>query len=163
MLLDDIEIIIRTKSDKKRAVTSVDIKNEKSTSITVRNGYSGSKKRQKYTVNGSGAYWKNGCALALVKTYLLEHPSTYHTIVSIFNGHIPNYVLSKEEVEGKAGQSIDRNITKRWHMDDPLASSDGITFYVTTQVGDGCPIDFRNIVSLSEELGYRIEPIDVPE
>ena len=97
--------------------------------------------------------------MELVKAYLSDHPSTYHTIVSIFNGYVPNYVLSKEEVERKEGNSFDRSKTKRWHKDSPLVSSDGVTFYVTTQVGDNCPIDFKDIVSLSERLGYKIEPI----
>lgn len=159
MLLDDIEIVIRRKRKNAPIATLAEIKNEDPTLIDVWNERGTSKKRQKYTVNGRGAYYKNGSALELVKAYLNDHPSTYKTIVSIFNGYIPNYVLSKEEVERKEGHSFDRSKTKRWHKDSPLVSSDGITFYVTTQVGDNCPIDFKDIVSLSEKLGYKIEPI----
>lgn len=159
MLLDDIEITLKRKSDNKSISTSVDNRMVVPTQIPVRNEYSSSKKKQKYTVNGRGAYYKNGSALELVKAYLSDHPSSYNTIVSIFNGYVPNYVLSKEEVDRKEEHSFDRSKTKRWHKDSPLVSSDGITFYVTTQVGDNCPIDFKDIVSLSEELGYKIEPI----
>lgn len=158
-LLDDIEITLKRKCDKISTSTFVDITMDVPNQIPVSNEYSTSKKRLKYTVNGRGAYYKNGSALELVKAYLSDHPSTYNTIVSIFNGYVPNYVLSKEEVERKEGRSFDRSKTKRWHKDSPLISSDGITFYVTTQVGDNCPIDFKDIVSLSEELGYKIEPI----
>lgn len=159
LLLDDIEIILKQKSDNKLISTFVENRMEIPTQIPVRNEYSTSKKRQKYTVNGRGAYYKNGSALELVKAYLSDHPSSYNTLVSIFNGYVPNYVLSKEEVDRKEGQSYDRSKTKRWHKDSPLISSDGITFYVTTQVGDNCPIDFKDIVSLPEKLGYKIEPI----
>ena len=158
-LLDDLEIVIRRKCYNAPIATLTEIKNEVPTVIDVWNERGTSKKRHKYTVNGRGAYYKNGSALELVKAYLSDHPSTYHTIVSIFNGYVPNYVLSKEEVERKEGNSFDRSKTKRWHKDSPLVSSDGITFYVTTQVGDNCPIDFKDIVSLSEKLGYKIEPI----
>ncbi|MGN0189148.1 MAG: type I restriction endonuclease [Candidatus Cryptobacteroides sp.] len=159
MLLGDIEISLIRKSDNKPNTSLVNVENEIPTRITGGNDFITSKKRQRYTVNGRGKYCKNGSALELVKAYLSEHPSTYRTIDSIFNGHIPNYVLPKEEVERKEENSFDRNKTKRWHKDSPLISSDGIIFYVTTQVGDGCPIDFRDIVSLSVNLGYKIEPI----
>ena len=158
-LLDDIEITLSRKCNNILTSTIVDITNEVPTHMPIRNEYGTPKKRRKYTVNGSGAYYKNGSALELVKAYLREHPSTYNDIVSIFNGYIPNYVLSKEEVDKKEGHSLDRSKTKRWHKDCPLISSDGITFYVTTQVGDNCPIDFKDIVSLSVKLGYKIEPI----
>lgn len=159
ILIDNIDISLRRKCDNLSISSFVDITNEMPSQISSSNDYYTSKKRQKYTVNGRGAYYKNGSALELVKAYLSDHPSTYHTIVSIFNGYIPNYVLSKEEVERKEGHSFDRSKTKRWHKDSPLVSSDGVTFYVTTQVGDNCPIDFKDIVSLSEKLGYKIEPI----
>lgn len=159
MLLDDIEITIKRRRDIMPTSPSIDITNITTTHVPGRNEYGTSKRRQKYSVNGQGAYYKNGSALELVKVYLREHPTTYHTIVSIFNGHIPNFVLSKEEVERKEGLSFDRSKTKRWHKDSPLISSDGVTFYVTTQVGDNCPIDFKDIVSLSKKLGYKIEPI----
>lgn len=158
-LLGDMEIVIRRKRNNAPIATFAEIKNEAPTVIDVWNERDTSQKRQKYTVNGRGAYYKNGSALELVKAYLSDHPSTYNTIVSIFNGYVPNYVLSKEEVERKEGVSFDRSKTKRWHKDNPLISSDGVTFYVTTQVGDNCPIDFKDIVSLSEKLGYKIEPI----
>lgn len=159
MILDDIEITLKRKNDNISTSSFVDITREFPTQIPVRNEFRTSKKRLKYSINGKGAYYKNGSALELVKVYLSDHPSTYNSIVSIFNGYIPNYVLSKEEVERKEGHSFDKNKTKRWHKDSPLVSSDGVTFYVTTQVGDNCPIDFKDIVSLSERLGYKIEPI----
>lgn len=159
ILLDDIEITVKRKCNNTSTSTIVDISREVPTQIPVRHAYGTSKKRVKYSVNGRGSYYKNGSALELVKAYLSDHPSTYNTIASIFNGYIPNYVLSKEEVERKEGHSFDRSKTKRWHKDSPLVSSDGVTFYVTTQVGDNCPIDFKDIVSLSEKLGYKIEPI----
>ena len=83
----------------------------------------------------------------------------------MFNGQLPyklkpkKYVLSKDEVETWKKTSTDMRKDTRWREKSPLVSSDGITFYVTTQVGDNCPIDFKDIVSLSEKLGYKIEPI----
>lgn len=158
-LLDNINIVLSRKCNNIPNDSFAGMTDEVPPFIAGNNEHSISKRRQKYSVNGSGSYYKNGSALELVKAYLKEHPSTYHTIDLIFNGKIPNYVLSKEEVEKKEGRSYDRSKTKRWHKESPLVSSDGITFYVTTQVGDNCPIDFKNIVMLSEELGYKIEPI----
>ena len=159
MILDEIEITLKRKNCNIITSSFVDIPREHPAQITIRNEFSASKKRQKYSVNGKGAYYKNGSALELVKVYLNDHPSTYNSIAAIFNGYVPNYVLSKEEVERKEGRSFDRSKTKRWHKDCPLVSSDGVTFYVTTQVGDNCPIDFKDIVLLSERLGYKIEPL----
>lgn len=157
VLLNDIEIVLRQKCHIVPTASTSDIKD--TISIIDKNKYDVSKKGQMYTVNGKGAFCKNRSALELVKSYLREHPSTFSAIISIFNKQIPNYVLSKEEVENKESHSSDKKITKRWHKDSPLISSDGITFYVTTQVGDSCSIDFKKIVSLSEKLGYKIEPI----
>ncbi|MBO5025660.1 MAG: type I restriction enzyme HsdR N-terminal domain-containing protein [Bacteroidaceae bacterium] len=155
ILMNDIEIVLRRKSQTVQTPLSVGVVS--STPVVSRYEYKPSKKRQMYSVNGKGAYCKNRSALELVRSYLRDHPSSYHTIVSVFNGHVPNYVSSKEEVEYKEGESYDRSKTKRWHKDSPLVSSDGVTFYVTTQVGDNCPTDFKDIVSLSEDLGYKIE------
>ena len=156
-ILADIEIIVKNKNvypqhevtEVYHAVSSSKLERE----------HEPSKRRQKYSVNGKGAYYKNGSALELVRTYITEHPSTYHSIVSTFNSYVPNLVLSKQEVDAKKERSFDRSKTKRWHEDSPLTSSDGITFYVTTQVGDNCPIDFKDIVALANKLGYKIEPI----
>lgn len=158
-LLGIIEIVPRRKSENIPTVSCVDVNNVIPAIMPGGKEYSTSNKRQKYSVNGIGAYYKNGSALELVKAYLKDNPSTYHTFVSVFNGPIPNYVISKEEMEIKERSSFDKNKTKRWHKDSPLVSSDGITFYVTTQVGDNCPIDFKDIVLLSKKLGYKIEPI----
>ena len=158
-LLDNINIVLSRKCNNIPNDSFAGMTDEVPPFIAGNKEHSISKRNQKYSVNGSGSYCKNGSALELVKAYLKEHPSTYHTIDLIFNGKIPNYVLSKEEVEKKEGRSHDRSKTKRWHKESPLVSSDGITFYVTTQVGDNCKIDFKDIVMLSEKLGYKIEPI----
>ena len=158
MLLDGIEIVLRRKCDNVLTSAFIDDRKEVSNYISVKVEDRTPKQRQKYTVNGRGEYWKNESALELVKAYLSDHPSTYQSIVSIFNRNIPNYVLSIEEVGRKERGSSDKSIEKRWHRDSPLVSSDGITFYVTTQLGDGCRNDFKEIVSLSERLGYKIEP-----
>lgn len=156
-IFNDIEIVIRRKNNDVQAEPRTSFIQTNSEVNKAKNAPS--QRRQKYMINRQGSYYKNAAALGLVRLYLQEHPSTYRKIESIFNTQVPNYVLSKEEVERKEERSYDRNKTKRWHKDFPLVSSDGITFYVTTQVGDGCPIDFKDIVSLSDRLGYKIEPI----
>ena len=118
-----------------------------------------SKTNGKYSVDGKGAYGKNRSALELVKCYLERHPSTWNSIESLFNGRIPHLLWTMEEIEEKRRISKDKRLDKRWHLDTPLYSSDGVNFFVSTQVGDKCPIDFIDIVSLSEELGIKIEPI----
>ena len=159
-ILDEIEIAIRRKNDNIPIDKPIKTYYQESAVTTVKNEYGSSYRRKKYSVNGRGAYFKNGYALELVKEYLKDHPfTTYNNIVLIFNGHIPNYVKSEVEVENKERLSSDRNASKRWHIGCPLVSSDGVTFYVTTQVGEGCPIDFNEIVMLSKKLGYDIEPV----
>lgn len=156
-ILADVEIILKSKHVPQK-YESTETYHAVSAPI-LRKEYEPSKRRQKYSVNGRGAYYKNGSALELVKAFTTDHPSTYHSIVSTFNSYVPNMVLSKQEVDAKKERSYDRSKTKRWHEDSPLISSDGITFYVTTQVGDNCPIDFKDIVALADKLGYKIEPI----
>ncbi|MCD8236572.1 MAG: type I restriction enzyme HsdR N-terminal domain-containing protein [Prevotellaceae bacterium] len=155
ILMNDIEIVLRRKSKTVQTPPSVGIVS--STPVAGRYEYKPSKKRPMYSVNGKGAYCKNRSALELVRSYLRDYRPSYHTIVSVFNGHVPNYVASKEEVEKWKKTSTDKRKNSRWHEKETLESSDGITFYVTKMVGDNCPTDFKDIVSLSEDLGYKIE------
>ena len=163
ILMNDVEVVLRRKNRTVQETPFVDVAN--STPIVSRNEYKPSEEMQKYSVNGKGAYYKGESALELVRSYLNDHPSTYNDIVSIFNGRLPykrapkKYVLSKEEVEKWKKTSTDKRKNKRWYEKSSLISSDGVTFYVTAQVGDGCFIDFKDIVSLSESLGYKIEPL----
>ena len=163
MLLGDIVITLRrrcqTPQQSKPAYTT------SPTPIVDNNELKFNKKNQMFSINGKGVFTKRECAFELVKLYIEDSPSAYNTIVSIFNGQLPykrkpkKFVLSKEEVDNWKKTSNDKNKDNRWREKSPLVSSDGITFYVTTQVGDNCPIDFKDIVSLSEKLGYKIEPI----
>lgn len=116
--------------------------------------------RQKFSINGKGQYYKNGCALELVRLYVEANPMPYLEIKRFFDAKIRNLVLSKDEVMRKASMSFDKSKTKRWHEDSPLVSTDGVTFYVTTQVGSNCPIDFEDILLVAKQLGYNIEAID---
>lgn len=160
VLMEDIEIVINRKS-KLNPIESFDYEAHMafSSQSDVVNGQRKKKPRRMYSINGKGAYCKNKSALELVRAYIADHPSTYQAICALFNGHVPNYVLAKREVDAKKRDSSDKNKSKRWHEDVPLKSSDGIIFYVTTQVGEGCPIDFNDIVSLASKLGYNIEPV----
>lgn len=152
-ILDNIEIVLRNK-EQSAQLESIHT-TYKFTPTTDQKQFEQPKKRQKYSLNGHGAYCKNVTALELVKLYIKDHPSSYHTIESIFNSQISYYVLSKEEVEYKEIHSYDQNIYKRWHKNSPLVSNDGVIFYVTTQIGN----NFKYIISLSEKLGYKIEQI----
>ena len=163
MLLDDVEIILKRKW---QTIQQTPLNNNASSiSVSGINEPKSNKKEQKFSINGKGIFGKGECAFELVKLYIGDHPSSYDKIVSVFNGQLPykrkpkKYVLSKKEVENKKKTSTDKTKNNRWREKSPLVSSDGITFYVTTQVGDNCPIDFKDIVSLSENLGYKIEPI----
>ncbi len=163
MLMDDIEITLKWRRQTIQQPPLINIAS--SMPVLGINESKSNKKEQKFSIKAKGIFSKGECAFELVKQYIDDHPSTYNTIVSVFNGHLPykrrpkKYVLSKEEVENWKKTSTDKNKDIRWREKSPLVSSDGITFYVTTQVGDNCPIDFKDIVSLSEKLGYKIEPI----
>lgn len=163
MLLNDIEITLKRRRQTIQQTPLINIAS--SMPVLGINESKSNTKEQKFSIKGKGIFSKGECAFELVKQYIDDHPSTYNTIVSVFNGHLPykrrpkKYVLSKEDVENWKKTSTDKNKDIRWREKKPLVSSDGITFYVTTQVGDNCPIDFKDIVSLSEKLGYKIEPI----
>lgn len=119
-----------------------------------------SRGRQYYSVNGKGKYNKGKCALEVVKLYISDHPSaTWSQLVSTFNTRVYNYISLKEEVEEREQKSNDRSNTRRWFKDNPLHRSDGQIFYVTTQVGTGCPTNFEDIVKLAGELNYKIEEL----
>lgn len=154
-ILDNIEIVLRNKEQP----TQLESIHTTLKFAPTTDQKQPSKPRKKYSINGVGSYCKNGIAFELVKLYIKDHPSSYHTIESFFNRQIPNYVLSKKEVELKEINSSDKTKDQRWRKNSPLESNDGIVFYVTTQVGEDCPIDFNDIVSLSEKLGYKIEQI----
>lgn len=119
-----------------------------------------SRGRLYYSINGEGKYNKGKCALEVVKLYISDHPSaTWSQLVSTFNTWVYNYITLKEEVEEREQKSNDRSKTRRWFKDEPLHSSDGQIFYVTTQVGTGCPTNFEDIVKLAGELNYKIEEL----
>ena len=117
-------------------------------------------KREKFTINGKGAFYKNGCMVEVIRQYIKEKSLTYQEIKNFFDERIPNLVRSIDEVKRHQQGSFDKSKNTRWHFKSPLRSSDGVDFLVSTQVGDGCPIDFNDIVSLSAKLGYYIEKIN---
>ena len=163
LLLDDIEIILRRRCQTTQQTPPAHIPSPMS--ILGVNESKSNKKGPKFSIRGKGIFGKGECAFELVKQYIDDHPSTYNTIVSVFNGQLPykrkpkQYVLSKKEVENWKRTADDSIKDKRWREKSPLVSSDNIAFYVSTQVGDGCEIDFKDVVSLSEKLGYKIEPL----
>ena len=114
-------------------------------------------RRGNFSINGEGHYCKNRCALEVVKRYSREKDLSYKEIESFFNGRIPNLVMSYDEVVRKQQNSYDKAKDKRWHFKYPLKSSDGIVFLVSTQIGDGCPIDFKEVLRLASSLGYDIK------
>lgn len=97
--------------------------------------------------------------LEVIKQHIEKYNLTYKRIESIFGDKIPHLIMPAEEVKRKQQASFDKAKRSRWHFKSPLKSSDGIGFLVSTQVGDNCPIDFKDIVSLSAQLGYMIEKI----
>lgn len=117
------------------------------------------RQRSNFSINGEGSFCKNRCALEVVKRYSREKNLSYKAIDSFFNGRIPNLVMRYDEVIRKQKNSYDNAKDKRWHFKYPLKSSDGIAFLVSTQVGEGCPIDFKEIVRLAASLGYDIKKI----
>lgn len=117
-------------------------------------------KREKFSINGEGAFYKNGCALEVVRQYVKNNNLTYNRIESLLCGKIPHLVMAVDEIKRKQQESFDKSKNSRWHFKSPLKSADGIEFLVTTQIGDGCPIDFKDIISLAALLGYKIEKID---
>ena len=159
-ILDEIEIAIRRKNNTAHNTSSITPKQS-----IFRNRNKKATQNYLFSIKGKGLFNIGECAFELVKQYLDNHPSTYRAIVSIFNEQLPfktkpkRYVWSKEEVENWKKTSNDKNKDIRWRENCPLVSSDGVTFYVTTQVGEGCPIDFNEIVRLSKKLGYDIEPV----
>lgn len=96
----------------------------------------------------------------VIRQYTKKKSLAYKGIKNFFDERIPNLVMSVDEVKRKQQGSFDKSKDTRWHFKSPLRSSDGVEFLVSTQVGEGCPIDFNDIVSLSAELGYNIEKID---
>ena len=117
-------------------------------------------KRDRFTINGEGKFYKNGCMVEVIRQYTKKKSLAYKGIKNFFDERIPNLVMSVDEVKRKQQGSFDKSKDTRWHFKSPLRSSDGVEFLVSTQVGEGCPIDFNDIVSLSAELGYNIEKID---
>lgn len=115
--------------------------------------------RDWFSINGHGRFPKNGCMLEVIKQHIEKYNLTYKRIESIFGDKIPHLIMPAEEVKRKQQASFDKAKRSRWHFKSPLKSSDGIEFLVSTQVGDNCPIDFKDIVSLSAQLGYKIEKI----
>lgn len=117
-------------------------------------------KRERFTINGEGKLYKNGCMVEVIRQYTKEKNLTYKEIKTFFDERIPNLIMSVDEVKRQQQGSFDKSKDTRWHFKSPLRSSDGVDFLVSTQVGDGCRIDFNDILSLSSELGYNIEKID---
>ena len=117
-------------------------------------------KREKFSINGKGAFCKNGCALEVVKQYVAKNNLTYKRIESLFCSEIPHLLKPVNEIISKQQESFDKKPNSRWHFKSLLKSADGIDFLVTTQIGDNCPIDFKDVVTLAASLGYNIEKID---
>jgi hypothetical protein len=88
----------------------------------------------------------------VIRQYTKKKSLAYKGIKNFFDERIPNLVMSVDEVKRKQQGSFDKSKDTRWHFKSPLRSSDGVEFLVSTQVGEGCPIDFNDIVSLSAEL-----------
>ena len=157
-IIDEVNIIVRRKES--ACQSSVPTYCEKSVEPTYQNERKTSRGRQYYSINGKGKYNKGKCALEIVKLYLRDNPSTiWSQLDSLFNTEVYNYITLKEVVEEREEKSNDRSKTRRWFKDDPIQSSDGKTFYVTTQVGTGCQTNFEDIVKLAAKLGYQVEEL----
>ena len=96
----------------------------------------------------------------VVKQYVAKNNLTYKRIESLFCSEIPHLLKPVNEIISKQQESFDKKPNSRWHFKSPLKSADGIDFLVTTQIGDNCPIDFKDVVTLAASLGYNIEKID---
>lgn len=117
-------------------------------------------KRELFTINGDGAFYKNGCALEIIRRYVKDKNPTFKDIKLVLDEKTPHLVMSVDEINRRNNNSSDKSKNSRWHYKSPLKSFDGIEFLVSTQVGDNCPIDFKDIVSLAETLGYKIRRKD---
>ncbi|MGN0237301.1 MAG: type I restriction enzyme HsdR N-terminal domain-containing protein [Lepagella sp.] len=153
--LDDVEISIKDKI----SVSPIAISPIQTDRIRVAKDVT-PKERKLFSINGKGLYNKSRCALELIRMYTNDHPSPYDEVTKLFNRDMPHFVMTETEVNMKILSSKDTNISTRWHINQPLLSSDGIRFYVTTQIGDNCRYNFKSIVKLAELLGYTIKPVN---
>ena len=78
----------------------------------------------------------------VIRQYIKERSLTYKEIETFFDERIPNLIMSVDRVKKQQQDSFDKSKNTRWHFKSPLTSSDGVDFLVSTQVGDGCRIDF---------------------
>lgn len=113
----------------------------------------------KYSFNG-GKYNKRDLVLAVVKFYMEQHQPTHDVLLKTF----PDKLQGSRGVVKKKDQILDE---RRYSMDFPLRTSDGVEVVVCNQWGlldDGYNTirqDIGNFIEHVEKtLGYKIEKID---
>ena len=119
----------------------------------------------KYKLNGSYPMGKNEFVLAVVKTYLREHPEmTYQELEDIFKPQLQKSGNRIDDPKTSYGQGVIRSLVyikqrgyddRRYH-DEILYSSDKVPFKVCTQWGIG---NIGNIVELAKRLGYKVDEV----
>lgn len=104
----------------------------------------------KYSILGGKQLAKNRFVLAVVRTYVSEHPKTYREYAKIFNA-------LKMDAQGvvKEFDSLPRNQIRNYFTDDRdfLKSQDGVTFVVCNQWTFQ---SVQPIVQFANSLGYNV-------
>ena len=119
-----------------------------------------SSKREKYSINNSGAYRKCTVPYEAIKLYSLNHPSLpASTIIKIWSAlnikHIPHLIESEQDFERREQNSKDakfRDKAKKLTINDE-------TVYISNQFNPGRIKEFIQKVN-AQDWGINIEEID---
>lgn len=117
-------------------------------------------KREKYSINNSGAYGKCAVPYEAIKQYSLSHPTLpASTIIKIWSSlnikHIPHLIESEQDFEKRGQNTKDtkfRDKAKKLNINDE-------TVYISNQFNPGRIKEFIQKVN-AQDWGINIEKID---
>ena len=117
-------------------------------------------KREKYSINNSGAYGKCAVPYEAIKLYSLSHPTLpASTIIKIWSSlnikHIPHLIESEQDFEKRGQNTKDtkfRDKAKKLNINDE-------TVYISNQFNPGRIKEFIQKVN-AQDWGINIEKID---
>lgn len=117
-------------------------------------------KREKYSINNSGAYGKCAVSYEAIKLYSLSHPTLpASTIIKIWSSlnikHIPHLIESEQDFERRGQNTKDakfRDKAKKLTINDE-------TVYISNQFNPGRIKEFIQKVN-AQDWGINIEEID---
>ena len=117
-------------------------------------------KREKYSINNSGAYGKCAVPYEAIKQYSLSHPTLpASTIIKIWSSlnikHIPHLIESEQDFEKRGQNTKDtkfRDKAKKLNINDE-------TVYISNQFNPGRIKEFIQKVN-EQDWGINIEKID---